>query len=460
MSDWCSSLLAAATMSGPAADGRNVLGWPGYQPRAAVQVGVGPVAGHDVVVCLWDFATYGGSLGEVEAANVSAAAARAIDLRLPLLTIVRTGGTRLQEGVAALVGIARTAIALADLSAAGLPHVSIADNPTTGGVWVSVASHADLRAAIAGATVGFSGPRVITAMTGVELPAHANTAESAAAVGLVDAVLAPAEVAQWLHRAFASFQPPVDAPVTTRHDTQPPAATGWEQVQRARTSERPDGAGLLDAVVQDAVEMRGADDTVRAVAGRTAANRPIVAVALAARRHIRPTPGGFRLLTRAAALADRLGSDLVAFVDTPGADPLPASEQSGLAPAISEALLQVLACRPPTLAVVHGEGGSGGALAATVADRVVVTSTGYFTALAPEGAAMALHMSPDEAADRGGLTPADLCELGFADAYAPGSPAELRDLISVHLAELAERPQTERLAARRARWSGPLPGRC
>ena len=460
MSDWCDSLLADVTMAEALTSGRNPIAWPGYQPRAAVRYGVGEVAGHEVVACVWDFSTYGGSLGEVEAATVSAAAARAIDLRIPLLTIVRTGGTRLQEGVAALVGIARAAIALADLAAAGLPHVSIADNPTTGGVWVSVTSHADLRAGIAGATVGFSGPRVITAMTGVELPAGANTAESALRSGLLDSVLQPEDVSSWLARAFAAFRPTSGLPESALRAAEPQQTAGWAQVQKARTSDRPAGDALLDLLVVDAVALRGADDTVRAVVGRSALDRPTVAVALAAHRDGKPSPDGFRLLTRAATLADRLGCDLCTFVDTPGANPLPESESAGLAPAISEALLHVLACRAPTLAVVHGEGGSGGALAATVTDRVLVTETGYFTALSPEGAAMALHSTAEQAADRGGVTPADLCRLGFADAFISEANGDIGITIATHLAQLAALPQTERLAARRTRWSGPLPGRC
>ncbi len=97
---------------------------------------------------------------------LAAAAEHAIAEGLPLLTLVRSGGTRLQEGIAALVGIPRARIALGDLAAARLPHVSVADSPTTGGIWISVTSSADLRVAVEGATVAFAGPRVVEAFTG------------------------------------------------------------------------------------------------------------------------------------------------------------------------------------------------------------------------------------------------------------------------------------------------------
>jgi acetyl-CoA carboxylase carboxyl transferase subunit beta len=112
------------------------------------------------------------------------------------------------------------------------------------------------------------------------------------------------------------------------------------------------------------------------------------------------------------------------------------------------------------LAIVHGEGGSGGALAAAVADEVLVTDTSYFTALAPEGAAVTLHLTPQDAADRMALTPPDLRALGFADGYAPTHPRVLREVVASRLARLAQAEEWVRIGKRRARWARPLPGRC
>ena len=109
---------------------------------------------------------------------------------------------------------------------------------------------------------------------------------------------------------------------------------------------------------------------------------------------------------------------------------------------------------------MHGEGGSGGALAAATADVVLVTPLGYFAALAPEGAGAALRTDPADAADRMGVTPGDLIALGFADGMAPADADALRDAVAVRLAELGEVSDTDRVVSRRARWGTPLPGRC
>lgn len=457
--DWREPLLAGATLLDVRLARRDPSHWPGYIPQPSVRAyrlkgapgSPGPVA------VAWDFSVQGGSFGEDDATTLAKAAAHAVVERVPLVTLVRTGGTRLQEGVAALVGIPRARLALLALAEAGLPHVSVADAPTTGGVWISVVAAADVRLAVAGATVGFAGPRVVEAVTG-SLPGPAShTAESALAAGLVDAVLPRDEVVAWLTLTLETLAPAVPA--------EPPAAVpeatasvvgGWEQVLRSR-ARTVSGRELLGRLLSGRVPLqaRYGDSTVAAAIGRFE-GRPVVGVALAAELGGRPTPDGYRLATRAYLLAGRLRLPVLSLVDTPGAEPGPAAERDGTAPAMGEALDALLTCPSPTLALVHGEGGSGGALAAAVADVVLVSDEGYFAAIAPEGATAALRRPKQECADRMRLTPADLLALGFADEVptAAGAAAAL----ARHLERLEAMAPAARRETRLLRWSGPLPG--
>jgi acetyl-CoA carboxylase carboxyl transferase subunit beta len=447
MSDWRTALLEGGTRIDIQVAARAPGGWPGYTPRTAVSAWRLPRA----IVAAWDFSVYGGSFGEDDMTVLAAAATTAVRERLPLLTLVRSGGTRLQEGMAALVGIPRARLALRALADAGLAHLSVADAPTTGGVWISVTCGADLRVAVAEGTVAFAGPRVVEAFTGELPPSDSHTAESAYAAGLVDAVLPGEGVPAWLDRVLTALTPaPVEPPAAP--EVAVPGRGGWQQVlaARARTT---GGRALLGELLTDAVPLRAphGDETVAAVLGRLH-GRPVVGVAVAAEVGGRPTPDGFRLAARAYRLAGRLGLPVLSLVDTPGADPGPAAERDGIAPAMGEALDALLSCPTPTVSLVHGEGGSGGALAAAAGDAVLVTPTGYFAAIGPEGASAALRTPADECADRMRITPADLLALGFADALvAPEAVAE-------RLAQLTRRPPEERLTARAARWSGPLPG--
>jgi acetyl-CoA carboxylase carboxyl transferase subunit beta len=231
-----------------------------------------------------------------------------------------------------------------------------------------------------------------------------------------------------------------------------PGRDGWQQVRHSRTTNRPDGGELLTRVLTRGVELRGADDSVAARIGLLAGIGPVAGVALAARRAGRPTPAGYRLLTRTARLADRLGLPLVNFVDTPGAEPGPAAESDGLAPAIGEAMDAVLSCRSPSVALLHGEGGSGGALAATCCDRVLVTQDGYMAALGPEPAAVTLRRTPQEAAILQRVGPNDLRALGFAD--------RLIDVDSAATELASELSALSRGQVPARDWTRPLSGSC
>ncbi len=470
-SDWRRRLLGSVRLEPESGEPVDPLHWPGYSGRQAVRWGHAQLGEVRAVVAAWDFGVQGGSFGERDATTFLAAVDAAVDEQLPLVSLLRSGGTRLQEGMAALVGMPRATLGIRRLAAAGVLHVAVADQPTTGGVWVTIGSRADIRAAVKGAVVGFAGPRVVEAVTGT-LPAHdgagaSHTAAAAASAGLVDALLAPDEVRPWLVRTLAALAP---APRSAEpaDDAEPPdpprdaAADGWEQVERSRALSRPSGAELLDALVPGGIPLCTGDDTVAArlgqLAGRAgqAAAGPVMGVAVAAQRGGSPTVAGLGLLTRAAGVAGKLQVPLVTLVDTPGADPSPAQENAGMAAAIGAAMDAVLGCSSPTVAVLHGEGGSGGALAAACTDQVLVTTQAYFAALGPEGAAVTLRRPAPEAMRLMAVRPDDLLQLGFADRVI--EPGTVRAAVVRALGDLASLTR-DRSDSRQRRWSQPLAGR-
>lgn len=422
----------------------------------AVHAGHIAIGDGEAIVAAWDFKVQGGSFGEAEATTYVDACRAAIEARLPLLSLMRSGGTRLQEGMRSLIGIPRAVLALNEVAAAGLPHIAVADQPTTGGVWVACGSEADVRIGVAGATVGFSGPRVVEAMTGVTLHPGANMAESALASGLLDAVTPGPEVPSLVAQLLRIFADDAPTPVTEPRVTLEAARGGWDQVVESREVSRPAGQELIIAMLDEWFPLRcTGDESAFAAVGRLSGRR-VCTVALGRQRAGRVTPGGYGLLSRAAAIAGRLDLSLVVLVDTAGADPLPDSEAAGVARALRSAMSAVLDCRAPTVCVVHGEGGSGGALAGAVCDVVGVGGHSWFAALAPEGAAATLRMTVPEAAEVMNLTPADLVGNGFADSIAPSAPTALAPWLAMRIDGLRAMDDTQRLAHRRVRWASPL----
>jgi acetyl-CoA carboxylase carboxyl transferase subunit alpha len=173
-------------------------------------------------------------------------------------------------------------------------------------------------------------------------------------------------------------------------------------------------------------------------------------------------PEGYRKATRLMRLASRFRRPILCFIDTPGAYPGLGAEERGQAEAIAKALQVMASLQCPLISVVLGEGGSGGALALGVTDRILMLEYSIYSVISPEGCASILWRDPakvGEAAAQLRLTAPDLVELGVCDeiiAEAPGgahrnaavTAAKLRVALKRHLKELSALP-IEELVERR-----------
>lgn len=150
----------------------------------------GHIDGRPLVVAAMDFRFLGGSLGCAVGALVERAAHESLRTGAPLLIVTASGGARMQEGALALMQMAKTAQALAELDEAGVLVMTLVTDPTYGGVAASFATLADVILIEPGARMGFAGPRVIEQTTGESLPEGFQTADFLLAHGMVDAVVA------------------------------------------------------------------------------------------------------------------------------------------------------------------------------------------------------------------------------------------------------------------------------
>lgn len=188
------------------------------------------ICGQPCVVAVMDFGFLGGSMGSVVGERFARAADRAVERGVPLITVTSSGGARMQEGVLALMQMAKTIVSLDELHQAGLPFIVVLAHPTTGGVWASFASLGDVTYAEPGALIAFSGPRVIEQTTREKLPEDFGLAERQLVHGHVDAVVDRRELAERLGRLLRILdQPP--RPVPTSLATQL-AQNGTERAAR------------------------------------------------------------------------------------------------------------------------------------------------------------------------------------------------------------------------------------
>lgn len=155
----------------------------------ALVCGVGTIAGIKTRIAVMDFRFLGGSLGSVVGEKITRTVEAAVDEGSALIIVSSSGGARMHEGILSLMQMAKTSAALAKLSQAGLPYISVLTNPTTGGVTASYATLGDLILAEPGALIGFAGPRVIKETIQQDLPEGFQTAEFLMNAGLVDQIV-------------------------------------------------------------------------------------------------------------------------------------------------------------------------------------------------------------------------------------------------------------------------------
>jgi len=253
----------------------------------------------------------------------------------------------------------------------------------------------------------------------------------------------------------------------------------WERVKLARHPKRPYSLDYIGSVFSGFYELHGdriaGDDRALITGLARLEDRSVVVIAEQKGRSTEenrerffgmPRPEGYRKARRVMELAERFKFPVISLIDTPGAYPGLESEELNIGRAIAENLLTMSRLRTQLIAVVIGEGGSGGPLAIGLADRVLMLENAIYTVISPEGAAAILWKDKEkvkEAAEALKLTAPRLLELGLIDGMIPEplggahkgfeeTAAALKDELVKHLDGLSEVPIEELLSRRYERY--------
>jgi acetyl-CoA carboxylase carboxyl transferase subunit beta len=178
----------------------NPLGFQGYTEKTAIlreKTGLDDavvsgritLGGHKAMLAVMDFKFFAGSMGSVVGEKITRAIETAIAEKRAVIIVSASSGARMQEGMLSLMQMAKTCGALARLSEAKLPYISVMTHPTTGGVTASFATIGDINLAEPKCMIGFAGPRVVKETTHQNLPAGFQTAEFMLEHGLIDAIV-------------------------------------------------------------------------------------------------------------------------------------------------------------------------------------------------------------------------------------------------------------------------------
>lgn len=214
--------------------------------------------------------------------------------------------------------------------------------------------------------------------------------------------------------------------------------TNWQRVQLARHPRRPFTLDYVRHLFTDFLELHGdrgfKDDASIVVGLGRFEGRPVAIVGHQKGRNTKENlrrnfgmvhPEGYRKALRIMKLAEKFGNPILSFVDTPGAYPGIGAEERGQAEAIARCIREMSTLKVPILVIVTGEGGSGGALAIAVGDRVYMLEYSFYSVISPEGCASILWKTRDKAAQAAEalkFTAADLLDLGVIDGILPEPP--------------------------------------
>ena len=430
----------------------------------AVVTGTCAIGGSPSVLVVLDFGFMGGSMGTVVGEKVALAFEHAAKRKLPIVTIVTSGGSRIQEGLLSLLQMAKTTVAVNRFAEKRLPFISVLANPSTGQAFASFANLADVIVAEPGAIVGFAPTSSLEADERRSLPTEAHTSEAQLANGMIDEVLDRTELREMLSVLLEVTGPEFRLSYRKRRQktvVSLPRQRAWQSVSLARHTARPTAADYIGRIVLNFVELRGDrtygdDPAIICGLGHLGAQTVVVIGQERGRdgkqdRHDGMTsPEGFRKAQRAMRLAEKFEVPVVTLVDTPRPYPGLESERRGIGNAIAATMAQLASLEVPTIAAIIGEGGSEGALTFAVTDRVLMMQNAIYTVMSPEDAAGLIYQDEskaEEAAESLKLTAADCLELGIVDEVvheplgaAHSSPDEaarhLRRGLLRHLAEL------------------------
>jgi len=451
----------------------NPLGTPGYEEKLenarkksgnseAVTIGFGRIGGHDTLIGVCDPEFMIGSMGQAMGERITLAFERATERRLPVILFCCSGGARMQEAIVSLMQMEKTAAAVKRHSDAGLFYCSVLTDPTMGGVTASFATLGDVILAEPQARIGFAGPRVIQQTIGQALPAGFQTAEFQLEHGMVDRIVERHNLKNMLHyllythsahRSSHHLRHHVSLDHHLDHDSEElrhhHEKTPWEKVKMVRSGDRAASMDYIERIFQDFRELHGDrcfGDDHALIGGLALLNgQPVTLLANLRGKTMQerfyrnfgmPKPEGYRKAIRLMKQAEKFGRPVISFINTSGAFCGIDAEERGQGNAIAESIMTMAGLKVPTLCILVGEGGSGGALAIAAGNEVWMMEHSTYAILSPEGYSSILWKTEsraEEAAKIMKLTAQDLAELTIIERIIPefgGATVETVDRIA------------------------------
>ena len=455
--------------------------YPDYAKRAqkdtertglndSVLTGYASIGGNRCILIILDFSFMGGNLGLISGEKISLAIDLAVSKKLPIVSIISSSGTRLEEGMISIMQMAKITLSMANAKKSNIPSISLLTNPCTGQAYATLATFSDIIMSEPGASVGLSPLKDLKHSSG-SVKFESRTSDSLVSRGLIDSIVNRNYQKEEISRIIDLLNNRHKLVYENKNENVNEFALSDIPIDKreyiSQHPSRPSASLFLNKVFEHFFELKGdrlLENSERIVTGLAQLGGQTVM--LVAQEYIKDISSSigkhglsstdFRKCTRAISLASRFNIPIITFIDTKGHDLSYEEEIKGIGVSLGGTLLSMAELNSPSMSVLIGVGGSEAALSLDISDRRLMLENAI------------LKISDHNTEKNMVLGSRECKELDIVDIIVPEpigglhlNPDEcfslLRKVLMIELAELNEMSSRSRFRSKYNKFRG-IPG--
>ena len=364
---------------------------PEYEKRAksdiertglndSVITGLSTIGGNSCVLILMDFSFMGGNLGLISGEKISQAIDTAVSKKIPIISIISSSGTRIEEGVLSLMQMAKVTLSMANAKSKKIPSVSLLTNPCTGQAYITLATFSDIILSEPGASVGMSPLKDLKGDFG-SVDFESRTSDSMLSRGLIDSIVNRNHQKEQISRIIDLLNNNHKLIYESKKTNLTPFILSDisidERVKISGNKNRPKASVFLENVFEHFFEIKGdrlLENSERIITGLAQLGGQTVMIVAQENSTKNKSSEGltstdFRKCSRAIKLASRFDIPLITFIDTVGHNMSYKEEIQGIGISLGDTMLSMAEFSSPSISVLIGSGGTETALSLDISDR-------------------------------------------------------------------------------------------
>ena len=346
----------------------------------SVITGFASIGGNNCVIILMDFSFMGGNLGLISGEKISQAIDISVSKKIPIISVISSSGTRIEEGVLSLMQMAKVTLSMANAKKLQIPSISLLTNPCTGQAYITLATFSDIILSEPGASVGMSPLKDLKGNFG-SVDFESRTSDSLVSRGLIDSIVKRNHQKEEISKIIDLLNNHHKLMYENKNDSNSTFVLSNssidERTKIALNKKRPKASSFLSKVFEHFFEIKGdrlLENSARIITGLAQLGGQTVMIVSQDSSESNNSAEGltstdFRKCTRAIKIASRFNIPIVTFIDTVGHNMSYEEELKGIGISLGETMLAMAELPSPSISILIGTGGNESALTLDISDR-------------------------------------------------------------------------------------------